>query len=386
MTYLMNGKSEREIVSSEKYSTLRSEYTNSKKQVLLCASIQLVFATALFTLGLYNIMHDIDPLLLSFAAPFQLISAMLALITVHMGKETRGLCKATQAFTGISMILAEIGYRFGVAHPQEDKPFQLIAHFSMLFISAYIDLLLFVACAYFFEAIKKLVKVKPDDGTQSEENTASVNQEVDDKTAKLVRNGEKSQQTISYVSCIMLVLAIMNWLAFVFHGTAAASHSQQGTAFDHGGRNISPSLMAALAFLFVSRCDVSGVASRQILLICSICMFYFAAAAFKSCFHCAYDNRWAHFVVSCFSFVVAVVIFIVGLLHGNALNKIRDFKHMTVIQKRQGHPLQMQTPNVMQGQGIMQQSQTQGQQGMMQQQGMIQQQQGMVQPHGMRAF
>ena len=54
--------------------------------VLLTASAQITFATILFTLGLYNMINGFDELLLFFAAPFELISAMLGLLTVHMGK------------------------------------------------------------------------------------------------------------------------------------------------------------------------------------------------------------------------------------------------------------------------------------------------------------
>ena len=72
----------------------------------------------------------------------------------------------------------------------------------------------------------------------------------------------------------MFFLATLNFLLWVFHKPQGASHQLSYTAFDHGGRNFSPALLAAVAFHFVSKCDVNGVASRQILLICLITCIY----------------------------------------------------------------------------------------------------------------
>lgn len=112
---------------------------------------------------------------------------------------------------------------------------------------------------------------------------------------------------------------------WIFHPPSGASHKLSYTAFEHGGRNFSPALLAATAFHFVSKCDVSGVASRQILLICLITCVYFAGATLKSCYESVEDGFWFHFVLNVFSFVVSVVIVIVGVLHSNTLGKIRDF-------------------------------------------------------------
>ena len=130
----------------------------------------------------------------------------------------------------------------------------------------------------------------------------------------------------------MLTFSLFFW---VFHPPSGASHKLTYTAFDHGGRNFSPALLAATAFHFVSKCDVSGVASRQILFICLITCVYFAGATLKSCYESVADGFWFHFVLNVFSFVVAVVIVIVGILHSNTLGKIRDNSRMLGMPKKQ---------------------------------------------------
>lgn len=125
------------------------------------------------------------------------------------------------------------------------------------------------------------------------------------------------------------------WIFHKFIGgiSGGFNNSTYYTAFDHGGRNFSPALLAATAFHFVTKCDLSGVASRQILLICLITCIYFAGATLRSCYQSVADGFWVHFVLNVFCFVISVVIVIVGFLHSNALGKIRDFHRVTKMVK-----------------------------------------------------
>ena len=162
--YVAQVSSNRSIVSQDSYDKIKLKYKTAKRYVLLASSAQLTFASILFTLGLYNLINHYDTLLMWFAAPFQLISSALGLLTCHLGKQTRGMCKAVQAFTGIAMVLAELGYRSGISGRDNQMPTWV--HTFMLFTSAYINLLLFVACAYYFESIKNVLKVR----VRSDEN------------------------------------------------------------------------------------------------------------------------------------------------------------------------------------------------------------------------
>ena len=189
---------------------------------------------------------------------------------------------------------------------------------------------------------------------------------------KLVRNAEKSAKTIGYVKQVMLVLGILNlkcvktncwswvddflirfkfridqhknkisfaflsffWIFHQFIGSISGGFKNfYFTAFEHGGRNFSPALLAATAFHFVTKCDLSGVASRQILLICLITCIYFAGATLRSCYQSVADGFWFHFVLNVFCFVISVVIVIVGFLHSITLGKIRDFHGVTKMMK-----------------------------------------------------
>ena len=73
--------------------------------------------------------------------------------------QTRGLCKACQAFTCIAMILAELAYRHGIDRHQNQMPTWI--HTFMLFISSFINLLQPLISDYFFELdiFEVLVKI-----------------------------------------------------------------------------------------------------------------------------------------------------------------------------------------------------------------------------------
>jgi len=159
--------SNRSVISQNSYDKIKDEYRTHKQYVLLASSAQLAFASILFTLGMYNLVNHYDTLLMWFAAPFQLISASIGLLACHMGKQTRGLCKAVQAFTAIAMVLAELGYRSGISGRDNKMPTWI--HTFMLFVSAYINLLLFVACAYYYESIKNVLKVKLKEDSEEED-------------------------------------------------------------------------------------------------------------------------------------------------------------------------------------------------------------------------
>merc|ERR1711881_382372 len=114
--------------------------------------------------------------------------------------------------------------------------------------------------------------------------------------------------------------------------------------------------MASLSFYFASG-KSTGVASRHILMIALFCMVYFGGACFLSCCQCFIDQRWVHFILSTLGFVFAVVILVVGLVHSNVLNSVRDFdKRCIMADKRQQYQAQFQ----MQMQAPVQQTAMQG--------------------------
>merc|ERR1712071_439191 len=75
----------KQVVTTEEYDSIRASYKENKKRVLYSGATQLFFSVMLFTVGMINIVDGTDELLLFFAAPFQAVGGMLALLAAHMG-------------------------------------------------------------------------------------------------------------------------------------------------------------------------------------------------------------------------------------------------------------------------------------------------------------
>merc|ERR1712071_103496 len=160
----------KQVVTTEEYDSIRASYKENKKRVLYSGATQLFFSVMLFTVGMINIVDGTDELLLFFAAPFQAVGGMLALLAAHMGKDSRQLCKATQMFSAAAMVLAELSYRWGM-DPVDNKVIEASQgfHTALLFISSYVDMLTYACCAYFNQDLKKLSTVQNPNGEDCDE-------------------------------------------------------------------------------------------------------------------------------------------------------------------------------------------------------------------------
>lgn len=175
----------------------------------------------------------------------------------------------------------------------------------------------------------------------------------------------KTFKTTVYAAClVMFIIAIIHVIVAFAVPTYGEYSFGQSNAFQYGGRNISPALMACFT-LYLAGSSTSIAASIHIMWVTIICLIYYLGASFHSLLNAVFENHFAHFIASLMCFIIAAVLVAIGVIYALKLNAVSECERREELRIKQQERKDQQANLRMQQQVAMMQQQ-QMQQMMMQ--------------------